>query len=292
MPMTKVHSMVKAPSYVLSTLLFWSTLIMHRLDILFCYELSIYPTKIMRHCDKSNNVNAALYAPVSCDWKAAATAKCDIDHLSLNWLFLPPPGGQLPKPANPGGGLEHLGSPRRVHKPGATLGEGGAGSTNYPHWAASTTTGASVSTAPGASSSVILSIYYYSELKMQNGCEWIPILFQGKSTWDSQEITGRWGNWKKIIPYHPFGTLFWVCCRYENAMCAGKGLGSTVTMEARWVWNTKVRKSKWKKWNLMKIQFLQKGVSLLPSLLQTLRAVRLQRHVLLHQGLQFMSCCW
>ena len=44
-----------------------------------------------------------------------------------------PPGGQLPKPANPGGGLEHLGSPRRVHKPGATLGEGGAGSTNNPH---------------------------------------------------------------------------------------------------------------------------------------------------------------
>ena len=108
-----------------------------------------------------------------------------------------PPGGQLPKPANPGGGLEHLGSPRRVHKPGATLGEGGAGSTNNPYWAASTTTGASVSTTPGANSSVILSIYYYSELKMQNGCEWIPILFQGKSTWDSQEITGRWGNWKK-----------------------------------------------------------------------------------------------
>ena len=46
------------------------------------------------------------------------------------------------------------------------------------------------------------------------------------------------------------------------------------------------------KWHLMKIQFLQKGVSLLPGLLQTLRAVRLQRHVLLHQGLPFISCCW
>ena len=61
---------------------------MHRLDILFCYELSIYPTKIMRRCDKSNIVNAALYAPVSCDWKSCSNSKCDIDHLSLNWLFL------------------------------------------------------------------------------------------------------------------------------------------------------------------------------------------------------------
>ena len=199
MPMTKVHSMVKAPSYVLSALSFWSTIIMHRLDILFCYELFIYPTKIMRHCNKSNIVNAALYAPVSCDWKSCSNSK--MWHWpSVIELTLPPPhhpGGQLPKPANSRRGLEHLGSPRRVHKPGATLGEGGTGSTNNPHWAASTTTGASVSTTPGASSSVILSIYYYSELKMQNGCKWIPILFQGKSTWDSQEITGRWGNWKK-----------------------------------------------------------------------------------------------
>ena len=88
--MTKVHSMVKAPSYVLSTLSFWSTMIMHRLDILFCYELSIYPTKIMRHCDKSNIVNAALYAPVSCDWKSCSNSK--MWHWpSVIELTLPPP---------------------------------------------------------------------------------------------------------------------------------------------------------------------------------------------------------
>ena len=196
--MTKVHSMVKAPTYVLSTLSFWSTMIMHRLDILFCHELSIYPTKIMRHCDKSINVNAALNAPVSCDWKAAATAKCDIDHLSSNWLFLHPTRRAASKTCKPWwrsraswqpkACTQTRSNPRRRR---SWFDKQSLLSSQYNN--RSKRINNPWSQQLGNCQHLLL----YSELKMQNGCEWIPILFQGKSTWDSQEITGRWGNWKK-----------------------------------------------------------------------------------------------
>ena len=205
------------------------------LDILLCYELSIYPTKIMRHI-VTNPIMWMQHFMHLClvteKLQQQQNVTLTICHRTDSSSI--PPGGQLPKPANPGGGLEHLGSPRRVHKPGATLGEGGACSTNNPHWAASTTTGASVSTTPGANCSVILSIYYYSELNTAaNGSLFCSRESQLGTARRSRaaEVIGR----KKIIPYHPSGSLFWVCCRYENAMCAGKGLGSTVTMEGRWV---------------------------------------------------------
>ena len=152
----------------------------------------------MRRCDKSNIVNAALYAPVSCDWKSCSNSK--MWHWpSVIELILPPPhrraASKTCKPSSrsraswqPKACTQTRSNPRRRRN---WFDKQSSLSSQYNN--RSKRINNPWSQQLGNSQHLLL----YSELKMQSGCEWIPILFQGKSTWDSQEIAGRWGNWKK-----------------------------------------------------------------------------------------------